>query len=62
MQKKLLPPKENKGIYDLDKIRAQYESGFTIRQLAIYWEISYTSLYRELKGRKNKSNNNGQKT
>ena len=55
-------PKKNKmDIVDIDKLRAQYEVGLSIRKLSMLWNLPYASLYRALKKveRKNKGNKNG---
>lgn len=51
---KKLTSRENRGIPDINKIRAQYEAGIPILQLANYWGIPYATLYRELKGEEEK--------
>jgi len=57
------PVKKNKmDIVDIDKLRAQYDAGLSIRTLSIIHNLSYASLYRALKGRgekKNKESKNG---
>jgi len=42
----------NMDMMDVEKLRAQYEAGLSIRQLSIVWHLPYASLYRALKGRK----------
>ena len=56
------PVKKNKmDIVDIDKLRAQYDAGISIRKLSILWNLPYASLYRALKGRgeKQKESKNG---
>lgn len=44
------PQKKNKmDIVDIDKLRAQYAAGLSIRKLSIIWNLPYASLYRALK-------------
>ena len=64
MSKSETQPKKNKmDIIDIDKLRAQYEAGFSIRKLSIIHNLSYASLYRALKKvdgeKKNKESKNG---
>lgn len=47
---KKLISRKNRGIPDINKIRAQYEAGISILQLSSYWGIPYATLHRELKG------------
>ena len=39
------------GIPDLNRIRAQFKVGISIRQLSLWWNVPYATLYRALKGR-----------
>ena len=42
--------KKNKmDIIDIEKLRAQYDAGLSIRKLSILHNLSYASLYRALK-------------
>ena len=55
--------KKNKmDIVDIDKLRAQYDAGLSIRKLSILHNLPYASLYRALKkveGGKRKESKNG---
>ena len=41
--------KNKMDIVDIDKLRAQYNAGLSIRKLSIMWNLPYASLYRALK-------------
>ncbi len=60
-----MPQKKNKmDIIDIEKLRAQYDAGLSIRKLSILHNLPYASLYRALKkveGREGKESKEGQR-
>ena len=53
--------KKNKmDMMDIEKLRAQYNAGISIRKISILWNLPYASLYMALKkvdGKKKKTTN-----
>lgn len=49
---------KRRRIIDIEVVFNQHMAGFTIRELAEYWEIPYTSLRRAILERKGRDKNN----